>query len=369
MTLIGELDLTMQPITAEEISEKGQIGRLLAESVLEHEVYESSRVVTGLRIIEGIPENFYNAGAFVGPDGRIVLVGRQVEEAGGHDQPDVGTLVAAILEENSVVETKEIWSPKPSGDAASDETAVDLIEDVRAAEKDGKVAFDVTRLSPLGGKYKPYPAFTEFVDPESLMVNGFPNTIYLSNVDPERFYMQAGKNTTRIWPGHIMYRPDNMDHGFVVHRIGEDGTNDVVQELPFSEVPFWGAYRMGSTMPPVWLNETDAILIVHGITYDQGMYRYTIGSARLHRDEDGVFSIDNVSPNPHLTPEMSADLFPGEQVELHPELRQALYATGGIVHRDDTGNPHEIELFPNVGDTRTISASLSVAGIVRTWDL
>ena len=367
MVLLQESNFDTRPIEPDEITRKARVRRLLADRAFQPEIHKARRVVTNLSTIEGMPNGFYNAAAFVGPDGKTILVGRQVAQAGEYDQPDVGTLVAVTLDNGAVVETREIWAPENRDE--TDESAMpgDLIEDLRVAEKDGQIAFDVTRLSPLGGSYTPYPAFTDFVSPESLLADGLPSTTYLANVDPARYYMQPGKNTTRILPDHILYRPDNMDHGFVVHKIREDGSSEIVQELPFSEIPFWGKYRMGSTMPPVWLNENEAVLIIHGITFDQNMYRYTIGSARLYRREDGSFAIDNVSPNPHLTPEMFTELFPNEQVELHPELRQALYATGGVVHHSDTGTPQNIELFPNVGDTRTVSATLSIEDIVRTW--
>jgi hypothetical protein len=125
---------------------------------------------------------------------------------------------------------------------------------------------------------------------------------------------------------------------------------------------------MGSTVPPIWLNGSEAILLIHGIKMVQDRYRYAIGSARLLLGADGILSIDNISPDAHLTPDSFTELFPGRQVELRPEERQAVYLCGGIALGGNGKEPALIKTFPNVGDTQTVEATFSVAGILRNWD-
>jgi len=130
---------------------------------------------------------------------------------------------------------------------------------------------------------------------------------------------------------------------------------------------------MGLAGPPEWLNEAEALLLIHGLSYNRGTGKpdYALGSARLHRAGDGKLRIDNVSKNPFLTPDSFKELFGEQSVELRPEERRAVYLCGArpsYSNNNGVKELAEIILYPSIGDTRTIEAVLRVPEIIGSWD-
>ena len=308
---------------------------------------------------------FYNAAAWEGPAGTTYLLGRQVEAAAEPDKPDVGSLLLMTLDaDGEVLSTNEVWQPDDDSDS---------LEDVRVLPlSDGRLVAGLTRVLKEGEEYIPYPAFLvfpgagltpeTFADPE--IIKSLGAGADTTPVD-ERFEAVSGKNATAIDEFTFMFRQDGDDHRLTVFETdGETATK--LQYIDFPEDIPWARFRVGTTIPPLWLNESQAIMPIHGITMEGDTYVYSIGSARLLRDETGRLSIDNISQDPLIDPDMFAGMFDGDDIELHAD-RRVVYSCGGIPVFDEAGELEKLKLYVNVGDTRTVEVTLPAAKLMENW--
>ena len=337
--------------------------------------------IVEIRKIPDLPKGFYNAAAWKAngePDSPTLLLGRQPEKPGARGKPDTGSLQLVVLnKDNEVVSIKEMWRPEGLREG-------DQLEDVRAiVTPNGDVILGCTRLvfNSIADMYEPFPAVA-ITSSEALLRGEFPDTNLIEifgsgrQTTPigngaNRFHLLPGKNATPLEPNKFMFRREGDSHRMTVFSRDEVGR---VKELPAlvfpkNQIPAWGADMIGTTMPPVWLDKTkkEALFLPHGFKLVEGKPKYALGSARLFFGEDGEYAVDNISEEPLLTPEMLAALFPGEQVQLHPELRDALYMSGGTPVFDSTGNLERVYGYPSVGDSRTLEAIINVHEITRNW--
>ncbi len=337
--------------------------------------------VIEIQKIPGMPDGFYNAAAFE-LNGTTYLLGRMVKEASKQGDPDVGTLVLLGLgPDGSVVSSLEVWRPEDP------ERYGDQLEDVRVImTREGDLVMGCTRLAfdHEANEYKPFPAVTRV--PGGALVSGrFPDTFHVKDFGQgyettpighgnDRFELLSGKNVTplKLNPddehNNFMFRQDSHNHILTIFSVDKDNQVTELQEVAFPEPrPEWGEARMGTTMPPVWLNKTEALFVIHGFKYVNGKPLYAIGTARLFIKEDGMYGVDNVSEEPTLTVAMLEAQYPGENVQLHPDERWAEYACGGIEHRNDQNEAETIDLYPSVGDTRTLKAVIDIKTITSKW--
>ena len=339
-----------------------------------------SPVVTDMHRIEGLSKGYFNAAAWRAdndPDSPTLLLvrdGTDYEKRGVPGEPDVGALALAIVMHGRLKSVRKVWEPEPK------EAMGDILEDPRVLTKDpravqfGDLVIGLTRLRPdknNGGKYKPFPAIatTSF---DALLDGQFPPTSYISDltqISPNA-ELPPGKNTTPlIVPGrrrHLIYREEDANHKLTIVQLGEGGVAEKKQGIitPEDQIPYWGKFKMGTTMSPVWLNDREALLLPHGIRMVRGRYVYAIGSARLFIGNDGAFGIDNVSKHPHLTSDSFRGILPKRKTQFRPKERTAIYACGGTYDPER----REITLYPSVGDNWTVKTILSVDAITSGWD-
>lgn len=383
--------------------EKAEFGlpRMSAEENSEPSSLESlGEAIEGIREIPGT-EGFYNAAAWE-VNGKTYLLGRQVETANGKGKPDSGSLVLLTLgSDGNIVSSKEVWQPK---------VGEDLLEDARALLlPDGRIAFGLTSVAREGDDYIPYPAVI-ITSTEELMERILPKpkvikamgriaSKLVSLVQEEDDYrapirlpepevikvmgkgdqttplgedtsVSAGKNVTALSPDLFAFRSegDNNNHRLKVFGYQqEDGEVTFKQSLDFSkDKPQWCEHRIGTTMPPVWLNKEEAFLPIHGIKIVDGKYVYSIGTARLFRDENGILSVDNISQKPIIDPDLFAGMFNSDEIELHSE-RRVVYCCGGIPICNDSGELEHLKMYVNVGDKRTVEVTISMGRIIKGW--
>ena len=339
---------------------------------------ETAGTVLGISKIPELPDGFFNAAAWSDNVDSTVLLGRYVTGRGEPGQPDIGSLAMTTIRDGAASPLTIVWTPEEGKKG-------DLLEDPRVAVGDDGLIFGTTRLS-MDGHYKPYPAFCNATMAE-ILETGFPGTRYAvdSRESPDMVHLTPGKNGTPLGVSdYFMYRKETDDHRFVVSRLSSEDHIELPYyvTIPEDQIPDWGTRRMGTTMPPTWLNSSEAVILLHGIKMEanetrrwklprrtevgNSRYIYSIGSARLFFGEDEKLSIDNISPEAHLTPDSFGQIFPGEQVELRPEERRAVYLCGGVAVSKNTV-PRFIRTYPNVGDTRTVEATFSVASIMANW--
>jgi hypothetical protein len=348
-------------------------------------------------------EGFYNAAAWEGKregidEGKIYLLGRR-GVAGELGEPDPCTLVLMTLDpEGNFESSKEVWRPRSDGH---------LLEDARALSlPDGRIAFGLTSVVRKGNDYIPHPSVLIVKSPEELAeglsklkIIKFLGGVAIGKTSSyERFTekfagvispglevigdmvgdqttplgedisISPGKNVTAIGPDLFAFRQegDENNHRLRIFKHLEDCTVIDSQYIDFPKDIPWIEHRIGTTMPPIWLNENEAIFPIHGIQRVDGKFVYSIGSARLLRGEDGKLSVDNISQEPIINPNSFAGRFNGDDVELHGE-RRVVYCCGGIPIYNDSGELERLKLYVNVGDKRTVEVTMSVAEMIKHW--
>ena len=291
---------------------------------------------------EGSPAR-YNVAAWQKADmDHVVLVGREVHEPGENEAPDIGKLVLfEIDEENRIIHERVLWESLYNNF---------FLEDPRAlVNEDGSITIGLTAVLKADSGYKPYPA----------VVNIAKGSAWEGELPPVSLVHAygSGKNLTPIKKNKFLFRPDSADYHhkllfFDLADTDPESTYDV--EFP-SHFP-WAMWRIGTTMPPLWMSETEALLIMHGITIQGGKYVYSIGRAKLHK-VDGQFKVE-VHEKPIMTPDTFLKEGAPMEAELHPELRRVVYACGGVIKRKE---PENLYLYVNVGDRNTYEVKIALS--------
>ncbi len=311
-------------------------------------------------------EKFYNAAAWEDEQGNTLLLGRKIEKAGEEGEPDVGSLVLLTLKNGNIDSSKEIWKPSDDADYS--------LEDARALPlNDGKIMFGLTAVD---RNKTPHPAViivstAELANGDSFkpkvieaMGQGRQTTPLAEIIDTV-----DGKNGTPISSSLVAFRPEGEanNHQLRIFEYREDGSVDHKQYIIFPKDIPWASWRIGTTIPPIWLDDNQAIFPIHGITIVDEKYIYSIGGARLHKDSEGILSIDNISQKSLIDPDTFVGIIDDDDVELHSE-RRVVYCCGGIAVKAETGEIDSLKLFVNVGDKRTVEVTVPIDQLTRDWD-
>ncbi|MFH1827158.1 MAG: hypothetical protein ABH812_01835 [bacterium] len=299
-----------------------------------------------IRKITGLEDRF-NAAAWSTTDGAIMLLVREVKEAAEEGRPDVGPLVIlkkdarmveVRLEDYDPVADKVVWDP---------EGKVVLLEDPRAlllSDGDGVVL----GLTAIDQKI-PYPAITYVPRDQFEEINDGQVRI-IRDFGP-------GKNTTPLDDGTFLFRKDGDENNHRLARFSRDENTDEVGELKSIDFPSdleWASWRIGTTISPIPINDSEYLMIFHGAKKENGVLIYSLGRAILVKNEEGKLEIIKVDSEPILTPE---DVKPFSRGELHEE-KKVVYACGGIIEGDNKTSPKALNLFVNVGDKITVMVRL-----------
>lgn len=288
------------------------------------------------------PTARYNVAAWQDDDPtHTLLISRDVGQVTEGD-PDIGTLVMLELDENgTIIHDRKIWEPKSKSFTLEDPRALAL--------HDGTVLVGLTAVLRDENGFIPYPAVTRL------------STRSWKEVLPPVTLIEtfgAGKNITPISEDTYFFRPDETDfyHKLIAFRY-KDQIVKKLDEIEFPKTLPWADWRIGTTMSPLWWDDKEALMILHGIHYENGKYIYSLGRAKLIREGDN-FSV-SVHPEPLLTPDDFIDDKGNPLVkELHPELRRVVYACGGV-YRPEKGEGI-FHLYVNVGDRTTFEVEFTL---------
>jgi len=278
----------------------------------------------------------------------IYFIGREVATAGRKGQPDSGILKLYEADNNgTIIQERTIWEPMYEGINLEDPRALELPSE--------NLLIGLTAvLRDKRGRPIPFPAIIK-IDSLSTWNLELPPFLIISTFGP-------GKNLTPVSNTIYLFRPDAKEYNhkilvFSLHQQVPEKLDDI--EFP-KNLP-WAKWRIGTTMPPIWINEHEALFIMHGITIEKtkkrSKYVYSLGRAKLTR-HDNTFEV-TVAPEPILTPDdfIQEDGLPLVP-ELHPELRRVVYSCGGIIRKDKLDT---LSLFVNVGDRTTFEVQFSMA--------
>lgn len=282
----------------------------------------------------------------------LFFIGREVTTPGETGEPDTGILKLFEVDKNgSLKHQKVIWKPIYESINLEDPRALELPDEnliigLTAVFRDKK------------GHPIPFPALVK-IDSVNSWKKELPPFLVIDTFGP-------GKNLTPIDKNTYLFRPDSSEYFhklliFSLHSQIPEKLDDI--QFPL-DLP-WASWRIGTTMPPIWLTPNEALFIIHGISIQKirgkEKYIYSIGRAKLVRKKDKFEVI--VAREPILTPDDFLDTNGTPLVaELHPETRRVVYSCGGVIKK----NAQDIlSLYVNVGDRTTFEVELSLTELKK----
>jgi|SRR3989344_3227950 len=280
-------------------------------------------------------------------DSSLCFIGREVTKAEKEGEPDIGILkLFEVSKDNSIIQERVIWRPIYDGINLEDPRVLKLHNENLLI---GLTAVLRNKI----GQPIPFPAIVK-IDSLNSWKQELPPFLIIDTFGP-------GKNLTPVDNTTYLFRPESDDY---YHKILAFSLHSQVPEklddIEFPQTLPWANWRIGTTMPPIWLTPEEALFIIHGISIQkidgQKKYVYSIGRAKLIR-KNNKFQV-TVAPKPILTPDdfLNKEGLPLIE-ELHPELRRVVYSCGGIIKKnaEDT-----LSLYVNVGDRTTFEVEFSL---------
>lgn len=294
------------------------------------------------------PTARYNVAAWQDTDPtHTLLIARDVSPGGDINRPDFGRLVMMELDQTgNILHERVVWEPRSHSFTLEDPRALAL--------SDGTVIVGLTAVLRDENGFLPFPALTRL------------NARSWKEVLPPVTLIEtfgAGKNITPVSEDTFFFRPEeeNFFHRLLVFQY-KDQIVRKLDEIEFPTTLPWADWRIGTTMSPLWWDEEEALMIIHGIHREGEKYIYSLGRAKLMRQGD-YFSV-TVHPEPLLTPESFVDESGQPLVnELHPELRRVVYACGGV-YRPQNGSG-VFHVYVNVGDRTTFEVEFQLEELTR----
>jgi predicted GH43/DUF377 family glycosyl hydrolase len=291
----------------------------------------------------------YNLAVWQDPNkDSLYFIGREVAKPGQPGEPDMGILkLFEVAPDGSILQEKVIWKPIYDGINLEDPRALELPHENLII---GLTAVLRDKL----GKPVPFPAVVK-IDSLNSWKHELPPLLIIDTFGP-------GKNLTPLDTHTFLFRPDSVDynHKLLVFSVYSQ-IPEKLADIDFPHNLPWASWRIGTTMPPVWLSPNEALFIMHGISKKiidgTEKFIYSIGRAKLTRD--GNHYTVTIAPEPILTPDNFLDNNGKSLVEeLHPELRRVVYSCGGVIKKQVKD---KLSLYVNVGDRTTFEVEFSLA--------
>lgn len=300
-------------------------------------------------IFPGIQAARYNLSVWQkSAEDSLCFIGREVSVAGVIGEPDTGILkLFEIAKDGTVIHERVIWKPLYDGINLEDPRVLLL------ANEDLIVGLTCV-LRNKKGQPIPFPAIVK-IDRLNSWKQNLPPFLVIDTFGP-------GKNITPLDRNTFLFRPEakEYNHKILVFSLHSQ-VPEKLADISFPRNLSWAKWRVGTTMPPIWLNSEEALFIIHGITMQtiagKEKYIYSLGRARLTRKNNSF--IVTVAKDPILTPDnfLTKEGLPLVE-ELHPEQRRVVYSCGGIVKK---GRKNSLALYVNVGDRATFEVDYSFA--------
>jgi len=280
-------------------------------------------------------------------DDSLCFIGREVSSPGGIGEPDTGILKLFEISNNELIREKIIWKPIYDGINLEDPRVLEL-------SNENLIIGLTAVLRDKKGHPIPFPALVK-VDSLSSWNQDLPPFLVIDTFG-------SGKNLTPIDKNTFLFRLDSAEyyHKLLVFSLHAQTPEKLdIIEFP-TDLP-WASWRIGTTMPPIWITPTEALFIIHGISIQKidgkDIYVYSIGKAKLIRENDKFRVV--VGRDPILTPN---DFFDTNSVplveELHPETRRVVYSCGGVIKKN---TPDILSLYVNVGDRTTFEVEFPLS--------
>lgn len=291
----------------------------------------------------------YNMGVWQkSKDDALCFIGREVARAGEYGEPDTGILkLFEISKDGVILHERTIWKPLYDGINLEDPRALQL-------PNENLIIGLTCVLRNKNGEPVPFPAIAK-IDYLNSWKQNLPPFLVIDTFGP-------GKNITPIDSSTYLFRPDAAEYYHKILVFSLD--SQIPEKLDDVEFPLdlsWAKWRIGTTMPPIWLTPNEALFIIHGITMQtidgKEKYIYSIGRAKLSRNNNNKYHV-TVASEPILTPDDFLKKDGTSLVkELHPEIRRVVYSCGGIINKNKQDS---LSLYVNVGDRTTFEVEFSL---------
>lgn len=273
-------------------------------------------------------------------------------QAGLDGEPDTGILkLFEVDAEGAVVNERLIWKPIYDGINLEDPRALEL-------NNENLIIGLTAVLRDKKGLPLPFPAIIK-IDSHSSWQQELPPFLVIGSFGP-------GKNLTPIDNTTYLFRPDTPEYHhkilvFSLHR----QVPEKICDIEFPTNLHWAKWRIGTTMSPIWINQNEALFIIHGITIEiingKNKYVYSLGRAKLTR-KNNHYTV-TVAAEPILIPDDFVQTETGPLVnELHPDLRRVVYSCGGLIKR---AKKDLLSLYVNVGDRTTFEVEFSLSELKK----
>jgi predicted GH43/DUF377 family glycosyl hydrolase len=290
----------------------------------------------------------YNLAAWhTSQESNIFLVGREVLRAGVEGEPDNGLLKLFEMDtKGKILRDRVIWEPAYEGMNLEDPRVLEL-------SNENLVIGMTAVIRDKRGVPIPFPAIVK-IDSHHTWNRELPPFLFIGTFG-------SGKNVTPIDNHTFIFRPDspNYHHNLLVFSLFRQ-VPEKLCDIAFPTNLAWAQWKIGTTMPPIWITENDALFIFHGITKQKTkegeQFIYSIGRAKLTKVDD-KYTV-TVSEDPILTPDDFLDAKGKPLVkELHPKLRRVVYSCGGLIKK---GSPNILSVYVNVGDRTTFEVDFDL---------
>jgi len=299
-------------------------------------------------IFPGIQDARYNMGVWQKTkEDSLYFIGREVIRAGAKGEPDTGILkLFEINKDGTIVHERVIWKPLYDGINLEDPRALQL-------PNENLIIGLTCVLRGKKGQPIPFPAIVK-IDYLNSWKQNLPPFLVIDTFGP-------GKNITPIDGNTFLFRPESSDYNHKILVFSLDSqVPEKIADIVFPLNLPWAMWRIGTAMPPIWLNPREALFIIHGITMQhidgKEKYIYSIGRAKLIREKNKFNVV--VAREAILTPDdfVNKEGLPLVQ-ELHPESRRVVYSCGGIIKKN---KQNSLSLYVNVGDRATFEVDFSL---------
>lgn len=277
----------------------------------------------------------------------LCFIGREVVKAGEGGEPDNGILkLFEIDKDGRIIHERIIWKPEYDGINLEDPRALQL-------PSENLIIGLTCVLRDKKGRPVPFPAIVK-IDYLNSWKRSLPPFLFIDTFGP-------GKNITPIDGNTYLFRPNSQEyhHKILLFSL-ESQIARKITDIEFPQDLPWANWKIGTTMPPLWFNENEALLIIHGITKQtidgKEKYIYSIGRSKLSK-KNGEYKVI-VADEPILVPDDFLDKEGRPLVkELHPEDRRVVYSCGGVINKN---RQDSLSLYTNVGDRATFEVEFSL---------
>ena len=178
---------------------------------------------------------------------KIFLLGRQNNAVSPAPEPDISELVLLKLDNNlQIISEQTVWQPKYDTLFLEDPRIITI--------NTNRPIVGMTCVLRSRTSFYPFGGYIEIADKNN-WPSEFPNINLLESLGP-------GKDVTPIDERLLIFRPEGIDNYYqfqVIEYSNKQNITKHVGNIDFPKNLSWATWKMGTSMPPIWINENEAL--------------------------------------------------------------------------------------------------------------